>query len=159
VDHLAIDANLRRERESDLLTSHYGVFQFEDREKIMTEAFAREAKGEAWVSIVRDFHTSTPKYWGYKVVPTGDKSSKKPLTEEQIRRRDVWIFFWTALQSLVFIKGFIMYFGLNYSIASEETYGGQDTDFYGWGLAISLAVSASGLILFAIRKSRGREWT
>lgn len=147
-----------RDPASDLLTSPHGVFRFEDREKILARAETRFEKGEPWADVVRDFHLGSPKYWGYQVVPTGSRSTKKPKTEEEIRRRDVWIFFWTALQSLVFIKGFIMYFGLNYSISREEFYGGRDTDFYGWGLAISLATSASGLILFAIRKSRGRHW-
>lgn len=155
LDVVAIE---RSGRESDLLTSNHGVFRYEDREKIMKLAFDREAAGEAWVDIVRDFHSGAPRYWGFKVVPYGHKESKRPKTEEEIRNRDVITFLWTALQSLVIIKGFIMYFGLNYSIEHEDWYGGADTNFYGWGLAITLAISFGGLIVFAIRKSRGREW-
>lgn len=146
------------ERERDLLTSNHGVFLYEDRAKIMAEAQRRENAGEAWIDIVRDFHSSVPKYWGYRTVRYGHPDSKRPKTEEEIRRKDVIVFLWTALQSLVVIKGFIMYFGLNYAIEHEDWYGGRDTNYYGWGLAITLAISFGGLILFAIRKSRGREW-
>ena len=155
IDVVALE---RAGREADLLTSHAGVFRFEDRAKIMELAFAREDAGEAWVDIVRSFHSDQPRYWGFSTVPYGHKSSKRPKTEAEIRSKDVIIFLWTALQSLVIIKGFIMYFGLNYAIEHEDWYGGADTGFYGWGLAITLVISFGGLILFAVRKSRGREW-
>lgn len=147
------------ERERDLFTSNHGVFRYEDRGKIMAQALAREASGEAWIDVVRDFHSAEPRYWGFKTVRYGHPDAKKPKTEEQIRSRDVLLFLWTALQSLVIIKGFIMYFGLNYAIEHEDWYGGRDTNYYGWGLAITLFISFGGLILFAIRKSRGREWS
>ena len=150
---------MSQDREADLLTSNHGVFRYEDREKILAEADRRFSAGEDWVEIVRDFHSGPTRYWGYSVLNYGHPETKKPKTEAQIRSRDVIIFFWTALQSLVLIKGFIMYFGLHYSMESEDWYGGQDRNFYGWGLAISLAVSFGGLLLFAIRKSRGREWS
>ncbi len=146
------------ERERDLLTSNHGVFRYEDRAVIMKMAADRESQGEKWIDIVRDFHAGPSRYWGFKTVRYGHKETKRPPTEEEIRRKDVFIFFWTALQSLVIIKGFIMYFGLNYAIEHEDWYGGADTNFYGWGLAITLAISFGGLIVFAIRKSRGREW-
>ena len=157
-------SDVRKERERDLLDTHQGVFSYEDRDKIMSQAFAREEGGEDWTAIVRDFHKGEPRYWGFKTVPRGHKSTKKPLTEEQQRRKDVFIFFWTALQSLVIIKGFIMYFGLNYAIEGDDGFSGalsgagHRTSFFAWGLAITLAISFGGLILFAIRKSRGREW-
>ncbi len=147
------------DHEKDLLTSNHGVFRLEDRTPIMTEANKREANGESWNDVVRDFHTGLPRYWGYKVVPYGHPDTKKKRTEEQKRARDVFIFLWTALQSFVILKGIIMYFGLNYAIEREDWYGGQDTSFYGWGLGISLAISFGGLIVFAIRKSRGQEWS
>ncbi len=129
----------------------------------MREAEDREMKGAAWVDVVRDFHTTEPRYWGYPVVPFGHPQSKKPKTESEIRSRDVIVFLWTALQSLVIIKVVIMYFGLNYSIESEDGFGqaAQINDHvsgYGWGLAASLAISFGALILFAIRKSRSRDW-
>lgn len=151
-------ASHETEHERDLLTSNHGVFRDDDRTEIMGTAHAREASGEAWADIVRDFHTGKPRYWGYPVVPYGHPASKKKKTAEQIRTRNVLVFFWTALQSFVILKGFIMYFGLNYSIQHEDWYGGRDTDFYAWGLGISLAISFGGLLLFAIRKSREQHW-
>ena len=68
-------------------------------------------------------------------------------------------FLWTAIQSLIVLKGIILFFGLNYAIAREEFYGGANRDLYAWGLGISVFVSFGGPLLFAIRKSRGREWT
>lgn len=146
------------EHERDLLTSNHGVFREEDRVKILNQAHDRETSGEPWVEIVRDFHTGNPRYWGYRVVNFGHPETKKKKTPEQIQTRNVIVFFWTALQSFVIIKGFIMYFGLNYSIEHEDWYGGRDTGYYGWGLGISLAISFGGLLLFAIKKSRGQEW-
>ncbi len=147
------------DHEQDLLVSNHGVFRLEDRPQILAEAHEREANGVSWTDVVRDFHTGLPRYWGYRVVPYGHPDTKKKRTEEQIRARDVMIFLWTALQSFVILKGIIMYFGLNYAIAREDWYGGQDTGFYGWGLGISLAISFGGLLVFAIQKSRGREWS
>lgn len=152
------------ERERDLLTSNHGVFRFEDRAKVMTLAEAREQRGEAWIDIVRDFHAGEPKYWGFRLVPYGHPDSKRQKTDAEIRSRDIVVFLWTALQSLVIIKVVIMYFGLNYSIESDDGFGGallrgtDHTSGYGWGLAVSLVISFGALLSFAIRKSRGREW-
>ena len=140
------------------LTSNHGVFRLSDQTQIMNMALAREVGGESWNTIVRDFHTSDPKYWGFKTVAYGHPETKKQKTEEQKRSRNVLVFLWTALQSFVILKGIIMYFGLNYSMEHEDWYGGRDTNYYGWGLGISLFVSFGGLILFAIRKSKGEEW-
>ena len=159
-----MNADVLKERERDLLETSHGVFAFDDRAKILSEAFLREESGEDWVSIVRDFHKGEPRYWGFKTVPRGHKSTKKPITEEEQRRKDIITFFWSALQSLVILKGVILYFGLNYSIEGDDGFGGalsgagHLTGFFGWGLAITLAISFGGLIVFAIRKSRGREW-
>ncbi|MDX9731804.1 MAG: hypothetical protein RBT63_08550 [Bdellovibrionales bacterium] len=125
---------------------------------------AREDAGESWQAIVRDFHlghlehAGRAKYWGYKVLPSGHPDAKKPKTEEDLRAKEVRNFFILAVQSLFILKIIILFFGLNYAIEREEFYGGADTSFYAWGLGLSVLFSFGGLIWFAIRKSRGREW-
>lgn len=145
------------EKERDLFTINHGEFRFEDRPKIMAEALRREAEGATWTDIVRDFHTGPSRYWGYEPVRFGHPATKKPKSDQEKRARNLLVFLWTVFQSFIVLKGIIMYFGLNYSIENEDTYGGRESSFYGWGLAISLLISFGGLIFFAIRKSRGEE--
>lgn len=156
---------------SDLFTLSSGAFSVEDQAKIQVEAEARwktkvEAgieKETAWREVVVDFHRT--RYWGHKLLSKQDLATKSRPTEEQIRNSTVRRFFWTALQSLVLMKGVIMYFGLNYAIEVKdraESYGsGNDFSperFYGWGLAVSVLVSFGGLIWFAIKQSRSKHW-
>jgi hypothetical protein len=151
VDHLSKD------QESDLFSISSGDFSVEDRKAISLVATERLSGGEAWLSIVTDFHRSG--YWGYRLLRKNHPTSIKPPTDEQVQTRDVRRFFWTAIQSLVVMKGIILYFGLNYAIEREAYYGGRDKNFYAWGLGISILVSFGGLLLFAIRQGRKRVWT
>lgn len=147
------------EYESDLLSTNHGVFRYEDREKILKMARERETSGEAWSDVVRDFHSGEPRYWGFPLLPFGHKDSKRPKNEDELRRRDITVFITTALISSVFIKGLILYFGLNYSGQQDDGFGDSlSIGSYGWGLAITLAFSFSSLIIFAIRHSRRADW-
>jgi hypothetical protein len=112
---------------------------------------------KTWSSIATDFHRGG--YWGFRLLSKNHPTSKKPPTDEQVQTRDVRRFFWTAIQSLVIMKGIILYFGLNYAIEREAFYGGRDKNFYAWGLGISVLVSFGGLLLFAIRQGNKRVWT
>jgi hypothetical protein len=141
------------DKSADLFSLSHGAFRYADREKILSEAARREAGGEAWPDIVRDFHTS--QHWGFEVLPMGHPETKPPVTESDKNAREVRAFFWTAFQSLLILKAFVLYFGLNYAIHHDDASG----SFYGWGLGISVAFSAGSLIFFAIRKSRSRSFT
>lgn len=154
---MAEEALLSKDQESDLFSISSGDLSVEDRHEVVKLALNRMKGGETWSSIVTDFHRSG--YWGFRLLPKNHPSSKKPLSEEQVQTRDVRRFFWTAIQSLVIMKGIILYFGLNYAIEREAYYGGRDTDFYAWGLGISVFVSFGGLLLFAIRQGKKRVWT
>jgi hypothetical protein len=149
--------NLTQDQESDLFSISSGDFSVEDREEISRQALVRLDAGQAWSLIVTDFHRNG--YWSFKLLKKHHPRSKKPLTEEQVQTRDVRRFFWTALQSLVIMKGFILYFGLNYAMEREAYYGGRDKEFYAWGLGISVFVSFGALLLFAIRQGKKRIWT
>lgn len=150
--------------EADLFTLSAGAFSIEDRDKIWHQAEgvwkARVEAGadpeQAWREVVVDFHRGA--HWGYSLLSKQSLATKVQPTEEQVRSTTVRRFFWTALQSLVIMKGIIMYFGLNYAMEREAFYGGADTTFYGWGLAISVAISFGGLIWFAIKHSRSKHW-
>lgn len=158
--------------DADLFSISSGSFSEEDRQKIRTEAesrFQRQLKlgidpEQAWRETVVDFHRNS--YWGFEFKP-GKKSGWDPvvqfpkLNSNFVRDRAARRFFWIALQSLVIMKGVIMYFGLNYSTQSAENespFGGGQTSIYGWGLAISVLISFGGLIWFAIRQSRSNYW-
>ena len=149
---------------ADLFTLSSGAFSVDDQEKIRVEAEARwkvrldagMEPEQAWRDIVVDFHRGS--HWGYQLLSKQNVATKVQPTEEQVRSQTVRRFFWTAIQSLVIMKGIIMYFGLNYAMEREAFYGGADTKFYGWGLAISVSISFGGLIWFAIRHSRSHHW-
>ena len=154
---MAKETLLSKDQESDLFSISSGDFSVEDRHAISLLAFDRLKGGETWSSIATDFHRSG--YWGFRLLSKNHPTSKKPPTEEQVQTRDVRRFFWTAIQSLVVMKGIILYFGLNYAIEREAFYGGRDKNFYAWGLGISVLVSFGGLLLFAIRQGNKRVWT
>lgn len=141
------------DRSADLFSLSHGGFRYSDREKILSEASRREAAGESWSEIVRDFHTAG--HWGYEVLPAGHPAIKAPISEDEKSAREVRAFFWTAFQSLLILKAFVLYFGLNYAIHYDD----QSGAFYGWGLGISVGLSAGSLLYFAIRKSRSRSFT
>lgn len=150
--------------DADMFTISAGAFSLEDRARIRQTADTKW-KGlmqaglepeQAWREVVIDFHRNA--HWGYPLLSKHDKATRAQPSEEVVRAKTVRRFFWTALQSLVIMKGIIMYFGLNYAIEREATYGGADKNFYGWGLAISVAISFGGLIWFAIKNSRARHW-
>lgn len=149
---------------ADLFTLSSGAFSIDDQEKIRIEADSRwkarmdaglEAE-QAWREVVVSFHRGS--YWGYRRLSKQNIATKVRPTEEQVRNQTVRRFFWTAIQSLVIMKGVIMYFGLNYAMEREAFYGGANTSFYGWGLAVSVSISFGGLIWFAIKNSRARHW-
>lgn len=156
--------------DADMFTVAAGAFSSEDRVRIWQEAESKWKAlmqaglepEDAWREVVIDFHRNA--HWGYPLLSKLDKATFDQPTEEAVRSRTVRRFFWTALQSLVIMKGIIMYFGLNYAIERasaierESTYGGSDKSFYGWGLGISIAISFGGLIWFAIKNSRARHW-
>lgn len=146
----------RPERESDLFAISHGAFRLRDREKIYAKAIALEQSGQTWSDVVADFHRSG--HWGFKLLRLDHPETVIPVSPEAQKTKDVRAFFWTAIQSLVILKGVILYFGLNYAMEREEFYGGANKTFYAWGLGISIAVSFGGLLLFAIRKSRARHW-
>jgi hypothetical protein len=150
-------SGLTKDQESDLFSISSGDFRLEDREAITRKAIERLTTGENWSAIVTDFHLGG--HWGFQLIPKNHPLSKKPLSEEQIQTRDVRRFFWTAFQSLLIMKGFILYFGLNYAMEREAFYGGRNTDFYAWGLGLSVFISFGALLLFAIRQGRKRVWT
>lgn len=154
---MAKETLLTKDQESDLFSISSGDFSVEDRQAISLIALARFNGGEAWSSIATDFHRNG--YWSFRLLSKNHPTSKKPLTDEQVQTRDVRRFFWTAIQSLVVMKGIILYFGLNYAIEREAFYGGRDKNFYAWGLGISILVSFGGLLLFAIRQGSKRVWT
>jgi len=58
-------------------------------------------------------------------------------------------FIWSAFQSLIILKAFVLYFGLSYAIDS--------TRFNLIGLIVSISVSFGSLLWFAIRQSRHDE--
>ncbi len=150
--------------EADLFTLSSGAFSVSDQGQIRAEAESRWKKlvetgadpEVAWREVVVDFHRGS--HWGYRILSKQNLETKVQPTEEEVRTTTVRRFFWTALQSLVIMKGIIMYFGLNYAMEREAFYGGADTKFYGWGLAISVSISFGGLIWFAIKHSRSRHW-
>lgn len=148
---------LTRDQESDLFSISSGDFSLTDRESIIRHALNRMEQGEDWSKLVTEFHRGG--YWGHTLLKKHHPLSKKPMTAEQIQTRDVRRFFWTAMQSLVVMKGIILYFGLNYAMEREAFYGGRDKLFYAWGLGISVFVSFGGLLLFAIRQGKKRTWT
>lgn len=154
---MAEETFLSKDQESDLFFISSGDFSVEDRYEIARVAVARKSAGEAWPAVVTDFHRSG--YWGFRLLRKNHPTSVKPATEEQIQSKDVRRFFWTAIQSLVIMKGIILYFGLNYAIEREAFYGGRDKNFYAWGLGISIFVSFGGLLLFAVRQGKKRVWT
>jgi hypothetical protein len=147
---------LTDDQESDLFSISSGDFSVEDRQSIARIALKRLEDGDAWPAIVTDFHRNG--YWGFLLLSKNHPLLKKTLSEEQIQTRDVRRFFWTAVQSLLIMKGFILYFGLNYAIEREAFYGGRDKEFYAWGLGISVFVSFGALLLFAIRQGGKRVW-
>lgn len=144
------------DRENDLFAITHGAFRPSDRPIIFEKARAKESSGAEWSAIVADFHGS--KYWGFELLPFGHPETVAQETEEQKRAKEVRSFLWTAIQSLVVIKGVILFFGLNYAMEREEFYGGRDKNFYGCGLAFTIAISFGGLLVFAIRKSRSGNW-
>lgn len=148
---------LTKDQESDLFSISSGDFRLEDRHAISCMAMKRLETGEDWSKIVTDFHRGG--YWGFQLISKNHPLSKRPLSEEQLQTRDVRRFFWTAIQSLVIMKGIILYFGLNYAMEREAFYGGRDKNFYAWGLGVSIFISFGGLLLFAIRQGKKRVWT
>lgn len=103
---------------------------------------AKPMSDELWREWVIDFHRSG--HWGIESRAPGVQVDPAPP-----RPASMFRFIWSAFQSLIILKAFVLYFGLSYAIDS--------TRFNLIGLIMSISVSFGSLIWFAIRQSRHDE--
>lgn len=132
-----------------------GHWRPEDREALLREAFRRfdelrpPTAGEAeerkiWNDIVADFHRGG--YWGRKPFPGPAPKEKKPLTEEQRRRKELLPYIWAFVQSTIIMKLVIYYFGINSA---------DDPSLFNYiGLGLGIFISFFSLFFFAWRHHR-----
>ena len=97
---------------------------------------------DMWRAWVVDFHRTG--HWGVASLSPGTQAAPTPPKPTSMFR-----FIWSAFQSLIILKAFVLYFGLSYAIDS--------TRLNLVGLVVSIAVSFGSLLWFAIRQSRHDE--
>ncbi len=142
-------AELEARAQSDLFCLTGGRhFSPEAQAQILTLLESRQRElGSApseseWRDWVIDFHRSG--HWGVESRAPGAPEAPQPA-----RPASMFRFIWSAFQSLIILKAFVLYFGLSYAIDS--------TRFNLIGLIVSISVSFGSLLWFAIRQSRHDE--
>ena len=144
-------AELEARAQSDLFCLTGGRrFSPEVQTQILDRLEARQRESatslteELWREWVVDFHRSG--HWGFESRDPGFQADSVPPRPASIFR-----FIWSAFQSLIILKAFVLYFGLSYAVDS--------TRLNLIGLIVSISISFSSLIWFAIRQSRHDEET
>jgi hypothetical protein len=131
---------------SDFTVNLEGTFSKKDLESIINRAHSQlfqELKNHSvnsdselasvWNKIVTDFYTN--KYWGYSLQTTPNIVAPSDTSTSQLTS-----YLRVFLIPTLFLKGALLYFGLNYSSYPEEG--------YGWGLFIAICLSLFNFLLF-----------
>lgn len=97
-----------------------------------------------WNQAVVDFHRT--QYWGF--TPKFTKP-RRPLTEDQKIRKELFSYIWVFFQSMIVLKTAVYFFGLEYADKREP--------INLFLLLAAIGTSFSSLIFFAYRKSRKQK--
>ncbi|MBX3021909.1 MAG: hypothetical protein KF799_09560 [Bdellovibrionales bacterium] len=129
----------------DLAGSLGGDFSPGDWDKILAQAheklsLSEKPPQEAWVDVIRDFHSQ--RYWGF----TPDYVKPKPKPEDKVLGKR---FIWYCFRSFLITKVVVLYFGARWS-ADQEPINGYI--FFG---AMIFMITSYGLFIW--RYSRGRK--
>lgn len=70
----------------------------------------------SWAGVLTDYHRNNN--WNYPLI---DKKPSRPLTAEQKSAREVAIYVWIAIQTVLVLKTAVFYFGMHSASQPSET--------------------------------------
>lgn len=70
----------------------------------------------SWASVLTDYHRNNN--WNYPLV---DRKPPRPLTEDQKNTREVAIYIWIAIQTVLVLKTAVFYFGMHSASQPSDT--------------------------------------